>query len=227
MSLPALPTPGNLPALLVLTDRRQAARPLRDVIAAVLDGGARMVVLREKDLAYDERARLADELAVLMSRAGGTLIVAGPQGFGRDVHLGATDAQPVPRPRLVGRSCHDLAEVTRAGEEGCDYVTVSPVHASPSKPGYGPPLGAAGLAALTRAAGAPPVYALGGITVANAADALDAGAAGVAMMGAVMRAARPDAYVAGVLRALGPQFSDSNKAARERARAIASRNFPS
>lgn len=202
----------DLPSLLVLTDRRQASRPLRDVVAAALEAGARAVVLREKDLPYDERARLADDLARLVCSVGGSLLVAGPQGYGWGVHLGAGDPVPAPRPRLVGRSCHDVAEVTRAGEQGCDYVTVSPVHPSPSKPGYGPALGAAGLAALAQAPAAPPVYALGGITVANAADALAAGAAGVAMMGAVMRAARPDRAVAAVLAALAQQRSPSRTA---------------
>ena len=46
-----------------------------DVVAAAVDGGARTVVLREKDLPDDERARLADTLRPLLQ--GGTLVVAG------------------------------------------------------------------------------------------------------------------------------------------------------
>jgi thiamine-phosphate pyrophosphorylase len=85
-----------------------------------------------------------------------------------------------------------------------DYVTVSPVHPSPSKPGYGPPLGPAGLAALTRVAGAPPVFALGGVTAGNARSCLAAGAAGVAVMGVVMRSDHPDRCVRELLAALAP-----------------------
>jgi hypothetical protein len=48
--------------------------------------------------------------------------------------------QPLPprRPALAGRSCHDANEVARAVAEGCDYGTVSRLHQTSSKPGYGP-----------------------------------------------------------------------------------------
>ena len=85
---------------------------------------------------------------------------------------------------LVGRSCHDGGEVAAAAAEGAHYATLSPVFASRSKPGYGPPLGLPALAQPF----AIPVYALGGVDTPERAYAcVDAGAAGVAVMGAVMR----------------------------------------
>ncbi len=54
------------PPLLVLTDRSQCSRPLRDVVAAAVEAGARGVALREKDLPDDERNRLADDLRALL-----------------------------------------------------------------------------------------------------------------------------------------------------------------
>ena len=192
----------TLPPLLVLTDRAQARRPLRETVAAAVDGGATAVVLREKDLPAAERGRLANELAELLAPVGGTLIVAGADGFGRGVHLAARDGAPAPRPPLVGRSCHDADDVARAGAEGCDYVTVSPLHPTASKPGYGPALGLAGLARVVATPGAPPAYALGGVAVADAAACRAAGAAGVAVMGAVMRAEHPDRCVRQLLDAL-------------------------
>jgi thiamine-phosphate pyrophosphorylase len=125
----------------------------------------------------------------------GTLIVAGAGAGGPAVHLSAAEPLPAPRPALLGRSCHDAGEVARAGAEGCDWVTVSPVHPTVSKPGYGPALGSAGLAALCRVPGAPPVYALGGVSRSNARACRSAGAYGVAVMGGVMRAERPDRCV--------------------------------
>src|SRR5680860_1231000 len=74
----------------------------------------------------------------------------------------------------------------QAGAEGCDYVTLSPVFATASKPGYGPALGLPGLAAFTTGA-APPAYALGGVHPPDVADCLAAGASGIAVMGPVMR----------------------------------------
>lgn len=175
------------PPLLVLTDRTQCSGPLVDSVAAAVGAGARAVVLREKDLPEDERARLADALRALLLPVGGLLIRAGaPRPGSLDpCHLAAADPFPGVRPVLVGRSCHDRAEVRQAREEGCDYVLVSPVFPTASKPGYGPALGPAGLARLVD--GAPPAWALGGIGPDDVADCLRAGARGVAVMGAVMR----------------------------------------
>jgi len=183
-------------SLLVLTDRRQARRPLDEVVAGAVEGGARLVVLRERDLPDDERLGLARRLAAALGEVGGTLVVAGPlSGWDGAVHLSAKDALPPVRPPLVGRSCHDVAELADAAAQGVDYVTVSPVFPTVSKPGYGPPLGLAGLARLCSATRLP-VYALGGVSSAEqVADCRAAGAAGVAVMGVVMRAADPAAVV--------------------------------
>ena len=176
----------SLPPLLVLTDRSQAAAPLRDVVAAAVGHGARAVLLREKDLPDDERVRLAEELLALLEPVGGTLVAASRPLPGADaVHLAAVDRFPGPRPSLVGRSCHSREEVARAEAEGCDYVTVSPVFPTPSKPGYGPALGPDGLATVV--AVGPPAYALGGVRPHDVLACLAAGASGVAVMGPVMR----------------------------------------
>lgn len=180
---------GNaLPRLLVLTDRTQARGSLPEAVRAAVDAGARGIVLREKDLPDGERAALADRLRAVLRPVGGLLLIAGPAGGaggGDAVHLAARDPFPDPRPRLVGRSCHSTAEVARAREEGADLVFLSPVYPTPSKPGYGPALGPAGLAAL--AAGAPPAFALGGVRPETVTECLAAGAYGVAVMGAAMR----------------------------------------
>lgn len=179
----------TLPRLLVLTDRRQCAAPLQDVLAAAIDCGATAVVLREKDLSRPDRARLAARLTPLLGSVDGTLIIAGTDGLGirpDAVHLSAADGCPAARPTVVGRSCHTPAEVSRAAAEGCDYVTVSPVFTSASKPGYGPALGIDALRGVCRAAPMP-TYALGGVDPESAAACREAGAYGVAAMGPIMR----------------------------------------
>lgn len=174
-----------MPPLLVLTDRTQCTRPLVDVVTEAVEAGARAVVLREKDLSEGRRTELAEHLRTVLAPVGGALIIAGARGAA--VHLSARDAFPTLPPSWVGRSCHGAHEVRAAGEEGCDYVTLSPVFATASKPGYGPALGVHGLAALTAIA-TPPVYALGGVDPPDVADCLAAGASGIAVMGPVMRA---------------------------------------
>lgn len=203
--------PPALPRLVVLTDRRAAARcgrTLRATIREAAAGGARAVLLREKDLPVDQRRRLLDELVEALAPVGGRVGVASDgalavlAGSGW-VHLASADPPPSGGPSLlVGRSCHDAAEIARARAEGCDYVFVSPVAASTSKPGYGPPLGPTGLAEASRSAAPMPVWALGGVGVRNARIWCRSGAAGVAVMGEVMAAADPAATTAALIAAV-------------------------
>jgi len=239
---------GPLPALLVVTDAASTGgRDLLDVVAAAVEGGARAVLLRDKQLPRPQRARLARQLADLLTPLGGVLLISAvpavapgalhgeprtapsDPGPGRGtprgvtggavpapdpdpdpgvrlgaadsacigVHLGAADAFPVARPRLVGRSCHGRAEVAAAAAEGCDYALLSPIFPTASKPGYGPALGTGALADHPL-----PVWALGGIEPGNAASCLAAGAAGVAVMGALMRAEDPAVTAAAFCAAL-------------------------
>ncbi|XAN42306.1 thiamine phosphate synthase [Micromonospora schwarzwaldensis] len=190
--------------VVLLTDRRVAREPLVDVVAGALGGGVRWVVLREKDLPRAERLALAVELRAILAGVGGTLIVAGPDPLDGDaVHLPAAGPYPPPRLGLVGRSCHDAAELARLTTE--DYATLSPVLPTRSKPGYGPPLGPEGLRELV-AASPVPVLALGGIETPDHVSAcVDAGAVGVAVLGALMRAPDPAATAA----TLGSAFEEA------------------
>ena len=176
--------------VVLLTDRRVARRRLVDVVAGAVGGGVRWVVLREKDLPRAERLALAVDLRAILAEAGGTLIVAGPDPLDGDaVHLPAAGPYPPPALGLVGRSCHDTAELARLTTE--HYATLSPVYETRTKPGYGPALRAAGLAALVKASPVP-VLALGGIeTPAQVTACVEAGATGVAVLGAIMRAQNP------------------------------------
>jgi thiamine-phosphate pyrophosphorylase len=170
--------------LVVLTDRRLAAGSLPEVVEAAVRGGSAWVILRERDLPYAARRALAGELRAVVPP--GRLIVAGPDPLGGDaVHLAEADPWPVPRVGLVGRSRHD---VVSPSEE--DYVTLSPVFPTSTKPGYGPALGPVEAARL---AGSVPWLALGGIdSVARVEVCARAGAAGIAVLGAVMRAPDPE-----------------------------------
>ncbi|WP_239098239.1 thiamine phosphate synthase [Micromonospora qiuiae] len=196
--------------LVLLTDRRQVAggRALVEVVAAAVAGGVRWVVLREMDLPRAERLALAAELRPILIEAGGILAAAGPDPLldnaigpaGTTVcaigsrppvvlHLSAGGPYPPPDADLIGRSCHDEAELRQLSTE--DYVTLSPVYPTRTKPGYGPPLLPGGLADLIRLSPVPAI-ALGGIeTPAQVRACVEAGAAGVAVLGAIMRAPDP------------------------------------
>ncbi|SDY18884.1 thiamine-phosphate pyrophosphorylase [Modestobacter sp. DSM 44400] len=189
---------SGVPRLLVLTDRTQCAGQLVSAVRSAVDAGARAVVLREKDLPAAARDELAEQLAAVLAPVGGLLVRAGASPAPA-VHLAAADPFPSVRPGLMGRSCHSAAELDRARAEGCDWVMLSPFAGTPSKPGYGPALGPAGLAALLAGRAGPPVYALGGVRPDDVTACRAAGAYGVAVMGPVMREPR---LVAAYLAAL-------------------------
>ncbi|WP_329019441.1 thiamine phosphate synthase [Micromonospora rifamycinica] len=223
---------------MLLTDRRAARTDLVDVVAGAVRGGVRWVVLREKDLPRAERAALAVDLRAVLAGTGGTLIVAGPDplddgfdgfdgfggsggvdgsggsdlpgpdpgGAGGAVHLAAAGPYPPPAVRLVGRSCHDPGELARLSTE--HYVTLSPVWTTRSKPGYGPPLHPDGLRRLVRLSPVP-VLALGGIETPQQVTAcVEAGAVGVAVLGAIMRAADPAEVAATLTGVFAPGTTD-------------------
>ncbi|WP_148611481.1 thiamine phosphate synthase [Nocardioides rubriscoriae] len=189
------------PRLLLLTDRRQLpqGRGLVEVVTRCADAGATTVVLRELDLEGSARADLAAELASCVGVVAARAVLPGAHAVQLASHQPVADAGGLPH----GRSCHDPDDVVRAVAQGASWVTVSPVAASRSKPGYGPPLGADGVRRAVAAAAGTPVYALGGVEAGTVPDLRAAGAHGVAVMGAVMRAADPAAVVSRLLAALG------------------------
>jgi len=79
---------------------------------------------------------------------------------------------------LIGVSCHTVEELVRAEREGADFAVYGPVFATASHPGAAP-VGLEALATAVRAMRIP-IYALGGVTEANAPLCITAGAAGVA-----------------------------------------------
>ena len=86
----------------------------------------------------------------------------------------AREGSPFP---TIGVSCHSPEEVARAAASGADFAVLAPVFEKKGAPDAQP----TGLAMLRQACAAKiPVFALGGVTLANAQSCLEAGAAGIA-----------------------------------------------
>jgi thiamine-phosphate pyrophosphorylase len=142
--------------------------------------GATVVQLRVKGAATPElvgrgRGFLALGATFVVNDDVDAAIALGAHG----VHLGRGDAgadEARAASLLLGRS---VASVEEARTADADYLGAGPVWATPSKLDADPPIGLDGLAAICSAA-AVPVVAIGGISAANAADCIAAGAAGVA-----------------------------------------------
>jgi thiamine-phosphate pyrophosphorylase len=205
------PTLRRAPALYLITDRRATnGRALDTVLTQALEGAARAnvspgtvaVQLREKDLEARALVELARPLRALTARYGAALYINDRAdvalAVGADgVHLSGTSLSPseiaVIAPTLsIAISAHGSSDLQRAiatsGETDIQFAVLGPIFDTPSKRGYGAPLG---LGALAAARAIPfPVLAIGGVTVGNCRSCLDAGAAGIACIRAVL--ADPD-----------------------------------
>lgn len=195
--MPATLVTLPVPPLLAITDRAQAKCPLPELARLLCEGGCRWISLREKDLDPEARLELLEELLLATRDHRAIVTVHGDLDAAAEcdgVHLPAGGDVEAARRRLgrralIGLSCHTGDEVRRAAAAGADYVTLSPIFLTDSKPGYGPALGVAALEAVRHAGIA--VLALGGVEPDTVSPCRRAGAAGVAVMGRLMRTARP------------------------------------
>jgi thiamine-phosphate pyrophosphorylase len=199
------------PPLLLITDRQQARGPLNGILDAAFAAGCRWASLREKDLPAHIQVTLARRLKLIAQHYGARLTLHGDpalaEAAGLDgVHLPAGGDVAAARRLLgpdvlIGMSVHRVDELTQLDAAMLDYVIAGPAFATLSKPGYGPFLGPEGVTAMTRATSLP-VIPVGGIEADNIGALVAAGAAGVAVMGGVMRAAHPEEQTRHLLAAL-------------------------
>jgi thiamine-phosphate pyrophosphorylase len=179
------------------------------VVRAALRGGAPAIQLRMKDAPAREMAEVARALAAETRAAGALLFVndrvdvalaAGADGahVGQDDLPAAAARRIAPPGFLVGVSAETAELALRAQAEGADYVGVGPVYATGSKADAGDAVGVERIAQVAAAVRIP-VVGIGGITIANAPAVLRAGAAGVAVISAVMRTENPEAAVCALL----------------------------
>jgi thiamine-phosphate pyrophosphorylase len=199
------------PPLLLVTDRRQARRPLPQIVGAALAAGCRWISLREKDLPEDEQVPLARLLLSMTRRHGARLSLHGEAALAKlagvdGVHL-PSGRDPVAArallgaERLIGVSIHTVTEAETIDPAVVDYALAGPAFETVSKPGYGPEIGRKGLAEMARTCRVP-LLAIGGINTVRVAEVLAAGCAGVAVMGGVMRAADPEREVSALVATL-------------------------
>lgn len=145
-----------------------------------------VIQLRAKDVDAGELLRRALRLkewfrgTLLINDRVDVCLAAGADG----VHLPGRRVAPSVLKRrfdlkIAGVSCHSIDEVIRAEDEGADYVYLSPIFESLTKPGYGPALGLDVLAEACRQVRIP-VLALGGVNRSNESLCVTAGAAGIA-----------------------------------------------
>lgn len=189
----------QLPPLYLITDAaRFGFDVFRPRLERALNAGARLIQVREPQLAPDEYRRYATAVVSLCHRYGAKVLVNADPGIvsacGADgVHLNGRrlaqlDARPLAPDLWVGASCHDAADLKRAQAIAVDFAVLAPVRPTPSHRNA-VPLGWEQFTALCRSTYLP-VYALGGMQPEDVSPARAAGAAGVAMISGVWD--RPD-----------------------------------
>jgi len=198
----------------VVTSGKVAGRDHRTIASAAVQGGATAVQLRAPELTDDELMSLASSLIEKYAETGIPLMVndrieVAVSSGAAGAHVGQSDDPATARGRLgperiLGVSVRNAEDVWVAEMAGADYLGVT-VWATGTKP-EAVPVGLDGLRDVA-AATSLPVVGIGGIHVGNARDVLEAGAAGIGVIGAVATAGDPVEAVR-ELRALVDAFHE-------------------
>jgi thiamine-phosphate pyrophosphorylase len=190
--------PNNaIPRLYAIIDPAQAGgRPPLEIATELLAAGVRLIQYRDKNASSGELYSIAAPLAKCVRRAGRTLIVNDRADVARavdadGVHLGQDDLPPesartlLGPDKLIGYSTHTAAQLAIAHHSPVDYIAFGPIFSTNSKKNPDAVVGLEGLREarkLTRK----PLVAIGGITLENARDVIEAGADSVAIIRALI-----------------------------------------
>ena len=195
--------------LLTLQDSRlycitagPGVRGYEETTAAVCEGGADMVQLREKGMSVRDLIALARHLKTVCAHYGALLIVNDRPDVAlladaHGVHIGQDDIplsaarRIVGHAKIVGVSAHSLKQALDAQGAGADYTTCGPLWATPTKPDARPV--GLGLIAQYKAMVKIPFFCIGGIAPSNVGEVLSAGAERIAAVRSIWNAANPRA----------------------------------
>jgi thiamine-phosphate pyrophosphorylase len=178
-------------------------------------GGADTIQFRQKSGSTREMIQVARDMKQVCAESGATFVVndrvdVAIASEADGVHLGQDDF-PIPLAReLLGRGCiiggsaATLEEARKCLSEGADYVGFGPVYPTTSKDDAGPVSGISILKDVVKSIPLP-IIAIGGVSAENAAEVMEAGAHGIAVISAVCCQEDPEQAT----RALHKALSDA------------------
>ena len=187
----------NLPNIYPITDRRLTGLSHAAQVEKLINGGARLIQLREKYASPKEF--YADAQAALeLARANPAQITINDrvdialalQADG--VHLGQDDLPPAAARRILGEkmiigfSTHSLQQAIEAVRLPIDYVAIGPVFATQTKENPDATVGVEGVGQVRAALGDFPLVAIGGIAPENFRAVFEAGADSLALIKSVL-----------------------------------------
>jgi len=182
--------------LYAITDRRLSGLSISEQVSQLIDGGARLIQIRAKELSAAELLREA-EASINLARASGARIIINDRADvalalkADGVHLGQDDLPPQAARQLlgpeaiVGFSTHTLEQAIAARSQPVNYIAFGPVFPTTTKKKPDPVVGVDAISRVKEIVGDMPLVAIGGITAENAPTVLSAGADAVAMIGAL------------------------------------------
>jgi thiamine-phosphate pyrophosphorylase len=173
-------------------------RPLVEVLTIAAEAGATLFQYRNKTASMKEAYEEALALRRAAAQAGGLFIVNDRCDLALavdadGVHLGQGDlpldmARKVMGPdKLIGISTHNVDQVMEASVGKPDYLGFGPIFKPGSKQDHDPLVGLEGLRTM-RSFTALPVFAIGGIQIGQVQAVMQAGADGVAVISAILKA---------------------------------------
>ncbi|HUX55387.1 MAG TPA: thiamine phosphate synthase [Bacteroidales bacterium] len=190
------------PSLYLVTDRPLAkGRPIEFVVEQAVKGGVTLVQVREKDCSTLDFVNLAILLKKLLVPYRVPLIIndrldVALASDADGLHIGQQD-MPYTMARkilgsykIIGLSVENIEQAKEANKLDVDYISISPVFVTGTKPELINPLGLNGIREIA-VFSKHPIVAIGGINAKNAAEVLQAGATGVAVVSAIVSANNP------------------------------------
>ena len=181
----------------VTCERLSNGRSNLEVLKAVIQGGARIIQLREKEYSGKKMYDLALKFREITTKAGVLLIINDHVDIAMaveadGVHLGQDDFPlnaviKIAPELLIGASTHSLKEAIRAQKEGADYINIGPIFPTGTKEGLERFLGPEAIAAISPEIDVP-FTVMGGILESNIDQVLTNGARRVAMVTAITQA---------------------------------------
>jgi thiamine-phosphate pyrophosphorylase len=182
----------------VTCERLSQGRSNLEVLEAVIQGGSKIIQLREKDYSKRDLYHLAMKFRKSTTRAGVLLIINDHVDVALaveadGVHLGQEDlpvqvARKLAPELLIGASTHSLEQALQAEKDGADYINIGPIFSTETKEGVKPVLGPEAIATISPQVKVP-FTVMGGINEENIDQVLAEGAGRVAMVTAITKAA--------------------------------------
>ncbi|MBR6069180.1 MAG: thiamine phosphate synthase [Ruminococcus sp.] len=188
---------------IICVTNRRLCEDFPSQLRKIAEAKPKAVILREKDITPQEYRTLAESAMQICAEHGVPCVLhsftdvaaeLGAEAIHLPLHiLAELTAEEKAFFRIIGASCHSVADALKAQELGAAYITAGHVFATDCKRGL-PPRGLDFLREVCSAVSIP-VYAIGGISAENYGSVLAAGAAGACVMSGLMICPEPSGYL--------------------------------